>query len=383
VPRENLVGKEGAGLRIALATLNTGRLTLPAATAGAAKGALEVCRKWCRARVQWGQPIGRHEAVAHKLGNLAATSYAMESVAELTAMLADRKDRDIRLEAAAAKEWNTVRGWELLDDALQIRGGRGYETEQSLAARGEAPIGVERMLRDARVNRIFEGSSEVMHLFIAREALDKHLEVAGVLIDAKARWSEKLKALPRVALFYALWYPRLWLGFGWARYREFGALAPQVRYADRASRRLARAVFHAMLRHGPKLEHKQGVLFRAVDAALELYALMASLMRAKGGLADTRGELDVLERVAHRARQKVRESLRAMRKNDDQASYAFAQRVLDGDYLWLERGALPLLFDEQDLRPLTMQEYFEARHLRLVPRKPERGYPGDGAPLHH
>jgi alkylation response protein AidB-like acyl-CoA dehydrogenase len=382
VPRENLVGPEGAGLRIALATLNTGRLTLPAATAGGAKRALEVCRKWCNARVQWGLPIGQHEAIAHKLADMAATTYAMEAVADVVGTLADRKDRDIRLEAAAAKEWNTVRGWEITDQALQIRGGRGYENERSLAARGEAPIGIERMLRDSRVNRIFEGSSEIMHLFIAREAVDKHLEVAGVLIDPAVPWTRKLAALPKIAWFYLRFYPRLWFGFTWLRYREFGALAKYLRYADRTSRRLARAVFHGMLRFGPKLERKQAFLFRAVDVAMECFALMACVMRAQRRLVAERGDLRVLDRLAFMAQVRIDDLLRDLWRNDDLQKNALARELLEGRLLWLEQGAMPLGLEESDLRPRSMQEVFAARAARDLARTVRAQSQTEGRPPH-
>src|SRR4029077_1041998 len=235
VPRENLIGREGQGLKIALATLNTGRLTLPAVCAGAAKRCLEICRGWAAARVQWGAPIWKHEAIGHRIADMAGTALAVDSGATLAAALADRGGYDIRLEAAAAKEWNTVRAWELADQTLQIRGGRGYETESSLAGRGEAPIGVERMMRDLRINLIFEGSSEIMHLFMAREAVDKHLQVAGALVDPRRSAAERRAALPKAAAFYAAWYPPLWLKglLPPGRFGEFGSLAPHLRFVER------------------------------------------------------------------------------------------------------------------------------------------------------
>jgi len=364
VPRENLLGEEGAGLRIALVTLNTGRLTLPAATAGTVKACLELCRKWSKARVQWGRPIGEHEAIAHHLGDMAATAYAMESVAELVGDLADREGVDIRLEAAAAKEWNTSRGWEQVDAALQVRGGRGFETERSLAARGEPVTGIDRALRDSRINRIFEGSNEIMHLFMAREAVDPHLQVAGTFVDPDATLRDRLSALPGILRFYALWYPSCWVGWGlWPRYREYGPLAGHLRFADRHARKLARQLFHGMLIYRAGLEKRQAFLFRAVDVAMELFVLTAAVTRAQALRDSPRAQSarELADLVARGCRRRARRWLRELWVNHDATKHRLGRRVLEGRHRWMEDGIMPLRYEVDDLAPPSVKEMLAAR----------------------
>src|SRR5687767_3525841 len=353
VPRENILGGEGKGLKLALITLNTGRLTLPASAAGGAKAMLEVARKWAAERVQWGQPIGKHEAIAQKLAKMAATTFAMEAVAELCSAMAERGGYDIRLEAAIAKMWNTEAGWRIVDDTLQIRGGRGYETAESLERRGEAPIPVERAMRDFRINLIFEGSSEIMRLFIAREAVDTHLKVAGDIIDKDVPMSQKLAAFAKAGAFYATWYPTRWVGWGrWPRFGEFGRLATHMRYAERTSRRLSRAIFHAMVRFGPKLERKQMVLFRAVDIGAELFAMSAACSRAHM-LANKQGRKEALELAdlfCVEARDRIAQHFRDFFGPNDDRLYKVSQRVLKGDHAWLEAGIVGMLGGDEGSR---------------------------------
>ncbi|MGH7296452.1 MAG: acyl-CoA dehydrogenase family protein [Polyangiaceae bacterium] len=385
VPRENLIGEEGQGLKIALVTLDSGRIALPAAVTGAAKLALEVSRKWSNAREQWGGPIGRHEAIAHKLADMAATTFTMEAVADLTAAMADREGYDIRLEAAAAKEWNTVRGWQITDDALEIRGGRGYESERSLAARGEFPVGIERMMRDCRVNRIFEGSSEIMHLFMAREAVDRHLRVAGILVDPQKSSRAKLAALPSIFAFYVTWLASMLVGWvHWGRYREFGDLAPHMRFVERSSRKLARSIFYGMVVYGARLERRQAFLFRAVDVAIELFAMTAVVCRAQQGLDAARGALPVeawrlADLACRNGRRIVAARLAALWRNDDLAHTDAGAHVLEGRAAWLELGGTGLGATVDELRPSTRDDHFtqrkSARHLRARP--------GAAAPTSH
>jgi alkylation response protein AidB-like acyl-CoA dehydrogenase len=354
VPRANLIGPEGKGLKVALATLNTGRLTLPAAVVGTAKRCLQICRKWANARVQWGVPIGRHEAIAHKIADMAATTFAMESLSEVASRMADDGRFDIRLEAAAAKDWNTTRAWEIVDDTMQIRGGRGYETEASLARRGEPPIGVERLMRDSRINRIFEGSSEIMHLFMAREALDRHLQAAGALADPDATLREKLAATPSMLAFYAAWYPGRWVGWGhWPRFARCGALAHHVRFAERSSRRLARAVFHGMLIHRAGLQRRQAFLFRTVDIGVELFAISVVVVRATSLVSQPEAARahELADLFCRGARRRIRRLFADLWRNDDARKVRVARGVLAGDDRWLEDGAMELPFADEDLIP--------------------------------
>nr|XP_061799069.1 probable acyl-CoA dehydrogenase FadE10 [Nerophis lumbriciformis] len=338
IPVENLIGKAGRGLKIALTTLNDGRLSIPNSSVGLAKRALQICRQWSSERVQWGKPIGRHEAIAHKIADMASTTFAMESVANLATEMSNRGNFDIRLEAAAAKEWNTCRAWEIVDDTMQIRGGRGYETASSLRARGEQPIAVERMMRDYRINKIFEGSSEIMHLFMAREAVDKHLQVAGDMIDPRKSPSEKLQALPKIAAFYASWYPTRWIGF--QSFSEFGAFAPHLRFVERSTRRLSRQIFHGMMVHQAKMERKQLFLFRVVDIANELLAMAASASRAHAmqqqGHRNAKQAAQLADLFCRSSRRKVQQLFRDLWRNDDDLKVKIANGVLKGRQLWLE-----------------------------------------------
>jgi alkylation response protein AidB-like acyl-CoA dehydrogenase len=342
VPVENVLWGEGKGLKLALITLNTGRLTLPASAVAGGKRCLEIARRWAAERVQWGQPIGRHDAIAQKIGRMAADLFAMEAVADLASLMADRGGTDIRLEAAMAKMWNTEIGWRMIDDTLQIKGGRGYETADSLRSRGERPEPVERMMRDFRINLIFEGSSEIMRLFIAREAVDTHLKIAGALIDPKSSTSDKMRTLFRAGAFYATWYPRLWFGLrGRVGYGEMGPLAGHIRFVDRSSRRLARTLFHCMVRFGPKLEKRQAVLGRLVEIGAELLAITAVCSRAHAMVKDkpdNRGPLDLADLFSRHARRRVEERFLAVFDNEDIATYAAAQDVIDGTHAWLESG---------------------------------------------
>ncbi|MBI3315537.1 MAG: acyl-CoA dehydrogenase family protein, partial [Candidatus Omnitrophica bacterium] len=267
VPKENIILGVGQGLKLALVTLNTGRLTVPAACSAMAKKSLGVARDWSNKRVQWGAPIGHHEAITSKLSLMTATTFAMDSVTWLSSALVDQGKVDVRLEAAMAKLFCTEAAWRIADDTVQIRGGRGYETADSLKGRGEEPIPVERFMRDARINLIIEGTSEIMHLFIAREAMDPHLRRILPLLNPKTPASEKLKKAAEMFWHYAFWYPGQWVAS--SRWRKHAKASPvlsrHIRFIEKTAHRLARGLFHAMMRHQQGLEKRQQILIRFVN----------------------------------------------------------------------------------------------------------------------
>jgi len=345
VPRENIVLAEGKGLKVALTTLNTGRLTLPAACVGLSKRCLEVVKQWSKDRAQWGAPIGKHAAIADKIARMAANIFAMEAMTLLTSGLVTRdKHADIRLEAAMCKLWGSEKAWQMVDDTMQIRGGRGYETAASLKARGEKPVAVERFLRDCRINTIFEGSSEIMRLFVAREALDPHLKVAAPVLDTRLSWSKRLPAALKAGVFYAGWYVRQWLPFGGPSTSGFDPrLAKHVRYAARTSRKLARSLFHAMARFGPKLERQQVLLGRFVDIGAEIFAITASCLRAQSLIGQKEKSAEVLALVDYfceSARLRIDHLFHDLHHNTDKEGYRLAQAVLEGKHENLQDGVL-------------------------------------------
>ncbi|MEV7440289.1 acyl-CoA dehydrogenase family protein [Streptomyces sp. NPDC091204] len=350
VPAAQRIGAEGAGLKIALTTLNTGRLSLPAMCVGAGKWCLKIAREWSSVREQWGRPVARHEAVGAKISFIAATTFALEAVVDLASQMADEDRNDIRIEAALAKLYGSEMACLMADELVQIRGGRGFETAESLAARGERAVPAEQMLRDLRINRIFEGSTEIMHLLIAREAVDAHLSVAGDLIDPDKALGDKAKAGARAAGFYARWLPKLATGPGQVpgTYRAFHPgghpdLATHLRYVERSARKLARSTFYAMSRWQGRMETKQGFLGRIVDIGAELFAMSAACVRAEHLRATGehgREAYQLADAFCEQSRLRVEELFGRLWANTDDLDRKVVAGVLTGTYAWLEEGVL-------------------------------------------
>ncbi|WP_438480871.1 acyl-CoA dehydrogenase family protein [Oleiharenicola lentus] len=343
VPKSQVVGGEGRGLKVALSTLNSGRLSIPASSIGVAKRSLQIAREWGAERIQWGVPIGQHAAVAEKIRRIAGHAFAMEAMLITTSRLVDRdKHADIRLEASMCKMWGTEKAWMCIDELMQLRGGRGYENVESLKARGEKPYPVERMMRDNRVSMIFEGSSEIMRLFIMREALDPHLKIAGIALNSERAWSERFKSGLHAAGFYLLWYPKQWLPLGGGAPAGMHAhLAAHLREVAGLSRKMARTLFHQMVKFGPKLEKRQVLLGRIADIGTDLFAISAACVFAQKLIDDgeaTEKVFVLVDDFHAQARLRIDQNFHGIGHNADEHGYALAQEIIRGDHAWIERG---------------------------------------------
>ncbi len=345
VPRENILWGEGKGLKLALTTLNTGRLTIPSAVTGASKYCLQATRIWAKERVQWGSPIGEHEAVAAKIAGMSATVFAMEAVSKLTAAMADAKKTDIRLEAAMAKLSSSEASWRVVDGAVQIRGGRGYETAASLKARGEKGYALERMMRDSRINTIIEGTSQIMRLFIAREAMDFHVSRIMPIVSRKTKWGEKLSFAAKAFGFYAGWYPRQFF-FRTELPKNVSIpsrLQGHMKFAGRTAHRLARNLFHAMMIYQQGLEAKQQLMTRLVNIGTDLFAMAASCSLALSRQKEKGGDesaTELADLFCRQARGRIEKQFRHLFMNNDGFAYQIAQKSLAGRYDWLENDII-------------------------------------------
>ncbi len=346
VPKENLLLGEGKGLKLALVTLNTGRLSIPSGVMGGFKRLTQIHRAWDSKRYQWGQVIGKHEAIGQTAADCAATGFAVEAMSKLCNRMADAGNRDIRLEAAMAKMWTTEEGWVAIDKVLQARGGRGFETADSLRARGDVPIPIERMMRDYRINMIFEGSSEIMRLFIAREALDTHMSKAWDVVNPKSTMGQRLRGLPKTLAFYAWWYPSRWFGlFTPFKHTGYGDLGKHLRFAERATRKLSRALFHQMMIHQAKLERKQATLFRGVEIGADLFAMCAAVLFAmdlkKANAPYARQATDLADLFCANTRKRIDAKFHDLWHNADDLKLKVSRQVLEGEHKWMEEELVP------------------------------------------
>jgi hypothetical protein len=259
--------------------------------------------------------------------------------------MADDKRKDIRIEAAIAKYFCTYHSYRIANETLQIRAGSGYETSDSLKNRDMKSWAVERTLRDVRINQIIEGTSEIMHLFIAREALDPHLNRTKALMTSKTSAGEKLKATLGLIGYYVPWYISLWLPVFSSGVEMRPKLKNHMLYVRRTSKRLARTVIHKMAKHQKKMATKQSVVNRIVDIGTELFAMATACSYAEHLIKNEKGKesaLDLADLYCLSARTYIESLFKDTGSNHDRESLSVSKKLMAKEYEWLENDIIKM-----------------------------------------
>ena len=338
VPVENVIGEVGKGLKIALTTLNVGRISLASVCLGMAKQVFAPAVEWSNQRQTFGKPIGEHELNSQKLARMAADIFAMEAVTYMVCGIIDRGQSDFRVEAAVAKLFCSESLWKIVDTTMQIRGGRGYEKADSLRFRGENPAPIEQVFRDARLYLIGEGSSEILKLFIAREVWDSHLKRTSRMFSSGG--IDKLREAAKVGKYYAEWYRRMLKPGSDGDVQCPSIVEPeaiaQLRYVRRTSRRLSRVAFYSMLRYMHTLEQKQALVSHLADIGVDLFVITATT--AYAALNPDRGALS--RQVYRDAYARIEAQFRSLHDARDTSTTHLGRAVLADQYRWLLEGSL-------------------------------------------
>jgi alkylation response protein AidB-like acyl-CoA dehydrogenase len=333
VPAANVLGEVGKGFKVAMRILNSGRTGLGGGCVGGMKRLIELSAQHARDRQQFGVPIATFETIRQKLGQMVVDCYATESVVNLVAGLVDRGYEDTAVESAISKVLATESLWRASDEALQIAGGSGFMRE----------LPYERVMRDSRINRIFEGTNEILRLFIALTAVnDVASELKDVASSMKGVLADPIKGFG-VLSDYARRRASLATNLG----REKGKLtlvapplAAEALIFEEGTRDLAVGVDKVLRKLGKKVVGSQLVSRALADAMIDLYTLAAVLARVSTrvedhGEAATEREREICHAFATQARRRIRRSLATLDAPDEAGLLALGDHVAEvGKYGW-------------------------------------------------
>ena len=268
VPDDHVLGEVGRGFGVAVNALNAGRLSLASGCTSACKRLLGEYTRYAEARTQFGGPLASFEVTQRKMATMASETYAADAMVGALAAALDSEHVDASLEAACAKVFASELVWRTADDLVQLAGGRGFVK----------PWPYERYLRDARINRIFEGANEVLRLFVGLNGIQEPAEELRELSDALRNPIQNWQLVSE----YAVERVRTALG---RRDRLtvtlHASLKPHAEFVEKHVAELAAATQKLVVKHKKEILHRQLVVERLADMAIELYACLTTLSRTQ------------------------------------------------------------------------------------------------------
>ncbi|HVJ14313.1 MAG TPA: acyl-CoA dehydrogenase family protein [Polyangiaceae bacterium] len=336
VPIANLLGEEGKGFKIAMSILNSGRTGLGGGCVGGMKRMIELAAKQANQRVQFGKPIREFGLIKQKVGQMVVDCYATEAVVTMVAGLIDNGFQDYQVEAAISKVFASEAMWRTSDEALQIAAGNGFMTE----------FPYERVMRDSRINRIFEGTNEILRLFIALTAMnDVGQELGELSRGLKGVFNDPIKGFGVIS-DYAIRRAAMATGYnreGSTFTKLHVSLEPFAKLFEAATRDLAAASDRLLRKHGKNIIEKQFATRRLADIMIDLFVLACVLsrvdasLRAKGVEASVK-EIEIARTFAGQARRRIRNTMGEIDDNEDEsikalADHAFAEEKFSWDTL--------------------------------------------------
>ncbi|HEY6105512.1 MAG TPA: acyl-CoA dehydrogenase family protein [Anaeromyxobacteraceae bacterium] len=327
VPDDHVLGEVGKGFKAAMRILNAGRTGLGGGCVGGMKRLISLASKHAKERRQFGRPIAEFGLVKQKVGEMVVDCYAAESVVRVVAGLIDQGYQDYAVEAAISKVFATEALWRVADEALQIAGGNGYMKE----------FPYERAVRDARINRIFEGTNEILRLFIALTAMnDVGTQLKELARSLKGVFADPIKGFG-VMSEYALKQASLMTGLVGEK-RGFTLLHPAVKAEaetfEQSTRDLGAAADRILRKHGKNIIEKQFATRRLADILIDLYVTACVLSRVNAaveekGEAGAAKELEILKVFAGRARRRIHFNINRIDDNDDELVKSLADQAFD------------------------------------------------------
>ncbi len=333
VPADNLLGAESEGFKVAMQILNSGRTGLGGGCVGGMKRLIEHATRHASARKQFGRPIAEFGLIKDKIGRMVVDCYASESAVNAVNGLIDSGQTEYAVEAAISKVFATDAMWRAADEALQIAGGTGYMCEYPY----------ERIVRDSRINRIFEGTNEVLRLFIALTTMNEvGVELKDLSASLRGIFDDPIKGFGLLSS-YAQRRASLATGYGGGAPTFVGVvpeLSAQVTAFEGATRQLASAVDRVLRKHGKNIIGKQFASRRLADAMIDLFVLAAVISRVSTaisthGAAAVGTEIEILRVFSGQALARVQTNFARIDDNDDEWVKSIADHALEaGRFSW-------------------------------------------------